>query len=122
MKTQGILILFFLLVSISCKHEIKTQATPSVSFANDIQPIIISNCTMSSCHGSINTSKFTLLTYNDVIQNGEIKAKYPNQSSLYKKITTANKHNIMPPPPSQPLLQEQITLIKNWIKEGAKSN
>lgn len=121
MRNVYISIVFLLFVVISCKHEIKNQ-TPAVSFANDIQPIIISNCTTSGCHGSINTSKFTLLTYNDVMQNGEIKAKYPNQSSLYKKIITTNKHDIMPPPPFQPLLQEQITLIKNWIKEGAKSN
>jgi uncharacterized membrane protein len=121
---KNILITFSVLVLLSCKHEIKnqTQATPEVSFANDIQPIITSNCTMSGCHGSENTSEFTLLSYNDVINNGEIRAKHPAESDLYEKITDTNQDDIMPPPPYQPLSQEQIALIEKWIKEGAKNN
>ena len=122
MKKNNILIVFLVIVAVSCKHEIKNQTSPAISFSNDVQPIINSNCTMSGCHGSDNTSKFMLLTYNDVIKHGEIKAKFPKRSNFYKKISTTNQKDIMPPPPYQPLSQEQIAVIENWIKEGAKNN
>ncbi len=119
---KNIVLAFSVLGLMSCKHEIKNQATPEVSFTKDIQPIIVSNCTMSGCHGSENTSEFTLLTYDDVMLNGEIKANLPFESDLFEKITDIDQDDIMPPPPYQPLSQEQIALIEKWIKEGAKNN
>ncbi len=104
---------------ISCKHDAIIPESPPVSFKNDVQPIIISNCTQSGCHGSTNPEEFTLLTYDDVMNHGEVTPGNAAESKLYKVITGQGEKQM---PPGYSLSTEQTRLIYFWISQGAKNN
>ena len=63
-----------------------------------------------------------LIDYASIIQYGKIKPGDPNDSELYEKIIDDNPEDRMPPPPKDPLTQEQKNIIKKWIEQGAKNN
>jgi hypothetical protein len=119
MKTHIFLSCIVVLFMASCKHKIDFADSPEVKFSSDISPIIIGNCTQSSCHGSIDTEEFELLTYNQVIEHVE-KGK-PDKSELYQVITSYSDER-MPLPPLPALTDDQIKLIYVWIGQGAKNN
>lgn len=139
---------FFFLVVVSaiaamilyaCRHEILNPGTgggntggggnplpvsncnpDSVYFANQVMPIISSNCTMSGCHDNItHADGVNLTTYTQIIKY--VKAGNPGGSKLY---TVLNKTggDRMPPPPRAALTAEQKALIQKWITQGAKNN
>ena len=117
------LILFaFTLIVTSCRHKPNFNSLTTVKYSTDIAPIIISNCTQSSCHGNINTKKFKLLTYDDVIKHCEVNAGSPEKSKLYSVITTYNSSEIMPTQPYSQLTDKQIQKIYVWIGQGASNN
>lgn len=95
----------------------------SVSYANDIQPIFDSYCI--SCHDENHTylNLKSCCSWDELISTGYyapyIDTINPEQSTLYERITG------VPPvmPPSGNLLSQQdITLITQWMEEGAKNN
>ncbi|HAP00971.1 MAG TPA: hypothetical protein DCQ93_03500 [Bacteroidetes bacterium] len=90
-----------------------------ISFRSDVQPIIAGNCQQSGCHGSTDFQKFPLVTYDDVIKNGEIKSGDANHSKLYK-VLNGNDDDLMPP--SGKLTVKQLYTIEFWIDQGAKNN
>ena len=110
---------FFLLGS--CTHNPDLESIRDISFSSDIQPIIAGNCTQSGCHNDQGDSEFSLITYDDVINNGEVRAGNANGSKLYKAISN-HSDKIMPPPPSLELSSDQIKLVYIWIEQGAKNN
>ena len=118
--------IFFLLVSFflitSCKHKTNFDTMSKVSYSTDIQPIIISNCAQSGCHGSVHSEEFKLLTYNDLIKHTEVKAGSPETSNLYSVIRSYDSETIMPRLPYNPLTEKQIQLIYIWIGQGALNN
>jgi hypothetical protein len=92
----------------------------AVDFEKDIKPIFESKC--YKCHGAekdkgglaLHTKKHA---FSD--PNGEVilEPGKPEASLLFKKLTTEDEDDVMPPKGHLP--KEQITLIKQWIKEGA---
>lgn len=106
----------------SCVHETDVNSLKSVSFSSDIQPILASNCTQSECHGNSGDEEFSLVTYNDVMSNGDVKAGDAHESELYEVITSHGDDEPMPPPPLPPLSSDQIKTIYIWIEQGAKNN
>lgn len=114
----GIILLFA-----ACQQQVSPAADlPDVSFNQIVMPIIASNCTASGCHGNDNTEEFTLLTYDDVIRHGDVGAGDARGSKLYRVITTPVSGSVMPPPPNQPLTDQQTAQIYLWILQGAKDN
>jgi hypothetical protein len=108
--------------SISCRHDVDLSSMKAISFASDIQPVLAGNCTLSGCHSNDNDSKFSLLTYNDVISNGEVESGKPHKSDLYKAVTALEGEHAMPPSPRSRLSDDQLTTIYLWIEQGAKNN
>lgn len=86
-----------------------------------MQTIITGNCTQSGCHGLENPEKFTLLTYHDVYDNGELGGKDAEDTKLYRAITGDGEER-MPQEPNDPLSDKEIQTIFLWIKQGAKNN
>ncbi len=80
-----------------------------VSYADDIRPILDTNCQISGCHGS-NAGIPDWSTYETVSANAaNIKTKTGNQS--------------MPPASSgKSLTNEQIQMIADWVDDGAENN
>lgn len=120
-KKNRLLLLFFCLTLLitSCKHEVDMSGIPEISFSGDIQLILASNCTMSGCHSTDATSEFSLTTYNDVIENGDIRPGDANDSKLYEVILETGDDRM---PPTGSLTEIQIKKIFIWIEQGAKNN
>ncbi len=125
MKVLNIYILFLfsivLMLANACTHEVDLSNLPEVSFSKDINPIIITNCTQSGCHGT-EYPEFELLTYEQVMEEGDIKPGNPEDSDLYEKIIDSDDHDRMPPPPREALPEDKIKTIYLWILQGAKNN
>ena len=82
---------------------------------------MIGNCTSSGCHGTSSGGEgiFSLMTYDDVINNGGINSGKPEKSKLYKAITSKGE-NLMPP--NGKMADQLILKIYDWIGQGAKNN
>lgn len=106
----------------SCKDEPVIPDTPIIKFSDNIQPLIIGNCTASNCHGTLNPQEFLLTSYEDVIKHGDVKPKDARGSKLYQVITSNNKQQKMPRSPYPDLTEKQIELVYLWIMQGAKNN
>ncbi len=101
-------------------------AFAEVDFARDIQPILNANCI--ECHGGVKAAGDVSFVYEDRVINflGEsgstiVKPGDVKKSELYRRVTTEDEDDHMPPPEEHDALsEEQIGLIKQWIGEGAK--
>ena len=113
---------FLLILMVACQHKPTVPETPVISFSNDVQPIIIGNCTQSGCHGggSGRDSARALLTYNEVMKYGEVTPGNAQNSRLFTTIAPNNFQNQMPP--KTQLSNQQILTIYLWILQGAKNN
>lgn len=114
-----VLLLFSVLFGFGCKHDTNLDALPEIKFS-EIQGIISGSCGSSNCHGD-NAQEFSLIGYDNVINNGDVKAGKADDSKLYEVIT-ASGNNIMPPSPRSPLSDDNIKKIYIWIEQGAKNN
>ncbi|NUM51822.1 MAG: c-type cytochrome [Flavobacteriales bacterium] len=96
--------------------------TNRISYSKEIQPIFNSNCT--TCHSELH-AKLNLLpccSYDQLLNTG-FNASYidtvtPENSRLYKHLTGT----LSMMPPSGKISDEQISKIKNWMKEGGRNN
>lgn len=93
----------------------------TIYFQNDVYPIIVSNCAISGCHGGGSSQDgVELSTYEGILDI--INVNDPIDSELIEVVTETDPDDIMPPPPSNPLSQEQIDTILTWINQGAQNN
>jgi len=98
-----------------------------IDFSRDIRPILNSNCT--GCHGGVKKQGGVSFLYREqVIAKGEsgkptVVPGDPEASEMMYRITTDVEEDIMPQPDHGPRLKDdEIALIRQWIKEGAKWN
>jgi len=104
----------------SCTTTVTPEATiPTVSYQQDVAPIIAANCGQSGCHGSERTEKFNLLSYERLSKL--VVPNNPHSSELYSVIRLY-EGNVMPPKPNNPLSDTQIGQIYVWILQGATNN
>jgi hypothetical protein len=107
-----------------------------VSFNNDVNPILVSNCL--TCHvggeGSVK-SGFSVQNYNSLMKGtkfGPVIVPGDSESStLFRVIAQKVAPEIQMPPHHdeslaegrlEPLTPEQVETIKAWIDQGAKNN
>ncbi len=94
-----------------------------VYFEQQVLPIIVSNCTKSGCHNTLDHADgITLTSYSTIMNDGDIRQGNPGNSKLFKVISTTDPDDIMPPQPNSALTQTQINLISLWIQQGAINN
>lgn len=99
----------------SCTHLANIANIPEICFTGDVLPIFINNCAISGCHdGGGRESRMALNNYADISQS--VVPGNPNGSSLYQAIIT-KWGNMMPP--KQPLSEQNRTIIRLWIEQGA---
>jgi len=108
-------------IAFSCKHDPILPET-EVSFSNDIQPILQMGCSHAGCHGDSLNPEFKLVTYEQVMDKGEVKAGDPHGSDLYQVLITNNEEDKMPRAPYPELNDRNKKLIFIWIAQGAKNN
>ena len=105
----------------ACKHKLNFNDLTEVSYAVNVKPIINSNCAFSGCHGDSGYVKFSLTSY-EGLMNGGITAGSPEKSKLYSTLKTLDEDDFMPKKPYTELTEKQIQLIYVWIGQGAKNN
>ncbi|HEV3024632.1 MAG TPA: PSD1 and planctomycete cytochrome C domain-containing protein [Pirellulales bacterium] len=102
-----------------------TAAGDKVDFARDIRPFLSANC--FKCHGPDDTQRQAELRLDTQAgafaeRDGHFAfvAGKPDASEVWKRITSADPDERMPPADSGKTLTEaQIALIRKWIDEGA---
>jgi uncharacterized membrane protein len=88
---------------------------PQACYNDRVKDIIVQNCTSSGCHNpNDREADYDFTTYEGVMQ--AVKRGHSAQSELYAVI----KDNQMPP--AYPLTQEEKSIIKTWINNGAGNN
>jgi hypothetical protein len=90
---------------------------PSVSFNNQILPILVTNCAKSGCHvpGSQTPYMDSAEAYKDLINGGFVDVVVPNQSVIYQELNGGPMQVNIPS-------QADINLILYWIENGAPNN
>jgi len=100
--------------------------TSTIEFNRDIRPILSDNC--FSCHGpDPGSRKAGLRLDTKAGLFGTTKKKgptvtlgKPEESELWRRIVTAEKDDLMPPPDShKELSKAQQELVATWIRQGA---
>jgi hypothetical protein len=90
-----------------------------VDFARDVQPILSNHC--FTCHGPDEEERAA--DFRVDTQEGALAALTPGDvedSELFRRITTDDLDEIMPPPEhNRSLTAEQIQILKQWIEQGA---
>ncbi len=122
------IVLATIVVVLSCKVQAfaAEAALPPVDFNRQIRPILSDNC--FHCHGPDEKTREADLRLDNkegafakregdaIIVPGDSAA-----SALFKRITTEDDSERMPPPQSEKkLTAEQIELLKRWLNEGAQ--
>jgi ankyrin repeat protein len=120
MLRRGFLIIFWVLLLIG---PLFAQTTSNVDFGRDVQPILKEHC--YECHGPSQQMRgLRLDRRRDALPNrvGANNARIiPGNSAgslLYRRLSGKEAGTQMPP--AGPLRPEEISIIKNWIDQGAE--
>lgn len=118
------------LLNTSCtRNQQVAGLTDSVDFNLHIRPILSDRC--FKCHGPdanqrkanlrLDTQEGALAALKDNPKAHVIMPGNPDQSEVFLRISSSDTSQLMPPPKSNLSLNEnEITLIKKWIEQGAK--
>ena len=92
-------------------------------FQNTILPLLVSNCAQSGCHDFASHQDGIIIEDYQTIISSDIVTPFDlGDSEMFEVITETDLDKIMPPPPEAPLNNEQISLIAQWINQGAQNN
>jgi len=97
--------------------------TKPVSFINDVAPILKENC--FACHDAKKRSgKLDMTSFEKFMAGGgsdaPVTAGKPDESFLLELVSAKGNKRMPPEGKGQPLSKDQIAVIHNWVKEGAK--
>ncbi len=99
------------------------NAKPVVDFTQQIQPLLAKHC--YSCHGpdvqegGLRLDQSELAFKQLESEATAVVPQHPEKSEIIKRLISKDESQQMPPEGDR-LKQEQIDLIRNWIKQGAE--
>ena len=101
--------------------DIVTPCDPDlIYFSKDILPILLGSCAISGCHDAATATEGIILdNYVNVVNTAKVKPFDLSDSELYEVITEDDPDKLMPP--TGKLDNAKISLIAQWILEGAKN-
>ena len=120
-KASVVLLLLILIAFTGCYRDVIIPATvtakppQSVSFKNQIIPLVVANCAKSGCH--VNGSQKPFMDadqYKNIVNGGFVNTIIPDQSQIYTMLNGQMGQYI----PSN----DDIQLIYDWIRNGAPNN
>ncbi len=103
----------------------------TVSFATDVQPLLLRSCAFNSCHGDVNPQHdFRVTSYTEIMKVSPLHGRAviagdAGVSSLYLAISPRYREiglDLRMPRFSDTLTTAQQDTIKVWIDEGAADN
>ncbi|MEQ9375754.1 MAG: c-type cytochrome domain-containing protein [Imperialibacter sp.] len=107
-----------LVVINSCSHEPDDLSSlREICFDTEILPIFTSNCALSGCHNSNGGKEGYIFNSFDKITSKGIQPGDARHSRVYTVLYALGENQM---PPSGVLPEEQRTLIRLWIDQGAK--
>ncbi len=107
------------------KKEEPADSQP-ISYYKKVRPLFLQNC--QGCHQPAKASGgFVMTSYADLLKTGDsgkpgVVPKQPEKSNLIAQITPHGKEPPAMPPKGDPLTDNDVTLIRQWIVEGAKDD
>jgi len=88
------------------------DCTDSISFVNDVKPIIEQNCSTSGCHDAASSGGYQFVTYAQISAGAEV---------IFKSMNHAQ--GISPMPQGAPKLSDaQIKTVGCWNLQGRLNN
>jgi len=94
------------------------QNDSTVTFSRDVYPILSRNCLQ--CHGPLQQlSDFRIDQRQQLLKPGILLPHKPHDSELLRRITLPTTDSRHMPPVGNPLTQQQLDIIRQWIAEGA---
>lgn len=118
-KSLAVVFIVFLVTTLA----FFTSSEKEVDYSVDVKPIINKQCI--SCHGGVKAKAgFSLLFREEALAKAE-SGKYaivpgdPDASEMIRRITHSDPEERMPYK-HEPLSEEEISILKRWIKQGAK--
>ncbi len=97
------------------------RVTEGILYNRDVRPILAEHC--FACHGPDNENREADLRLDlrkDVISTGVIKPGHAAESELVRRLKSLDPGEVMPPPESGVLSQEEKTVLAAWIDHGAE--
>jgi hypothetical protein len=118
----GLLLAWLLLASPSPSLH-GQEAKGSVSFINDVAPILKENC--FACHDAKKKKgKLEMTTYENFRKGGTkddpVTPGKPKESTIIDLLTSTGPERMPPKDNGDPLPKEKIAVIAKWIEQGAK--
>ena len=123
MKSSLLSVTYCVCFGLACLLSATTRKLVSVSFRSEIAPIMLDHCL--ACHGAKKAEGgYRVDSYEELIKAGDsgelpIATSADQVSELLRRITCEDESERMPAE-SEPLSQEQIELVKQWIAGGGK--
>jgi mono/diheme cytochrome c family protein len=116
---------FAILVSIVSGRQLRAEDQVPVEFNRDIRPILSDHC--FQCHGPDEKKRKGELrldteagAFADHDGTHAVVAHDLNKSELFRRITTSDEAERMPPAKfARQLSPQQVDLLKRWIEQGA---
>lgn len=97
------------------------ESDAKIDFAAQVQPLLIEHC--GKCHGEKKKLGKLQLHTAEAIQNFHedelVVAGKPDESELFQRVTLPADNKKRMPKGADPLSEEQIALLRQWIAEGA---
>ncbi|MDN5202015.1 PSD1 and planctomycete cytochrome C domain-containing protein [Fulvivirgaceae bacterium BMA10] len=131
---QPFALVIAILVTSSCNQSMEVDAgkvsiPQKVDFNFHIRPILSDKC--FTCHGPdankrkadlrLDTKEGAFAALKDDTTHFAIVSGKPNESEVYLRINSGDTSQLMPPPSSNlKLTDNEIKLIRKWIKQGAE--
>ena len=101
-------------------EDVRTVAPP-VLYNRDVRPILAEHC--FACHGPDDEDReadLRLDSREDVISTGVIKPGHSEESELVKRLMSLDPDEVMPPPDTGELSQDEKQILLEWIDSGAE--
>lgn len=95
----------------------------AVAYEKDVEPVLVKKCFF--CHsGNVKEAKFDMSSYEALMKGGRHgRPVVPGKAgeSLLYLAAGKTKRPYMPPKTEEPLIPEELAVIKLWIDQGAKA-
>jgi hypothetical protein len=120
LKRMGKLLFRLLIGTAFSFNLIQLVSAQTISFENQIFPILQNKC--SECHGDENPEvRLTVVNYEQLMQGSEfgivVNPGDPVTSYMIEMIALGEM-----PQDGEPVTDQELSLIKTWIEEGALNN